>query len=102
MNIRENIMHYALVYEGCETRMISRATADLAASCSNNKEAKNSVVANLNWLVENNYLEVVPFPEMNETQKQYYKSDGYCTIYRVVRHYSETDYLAGNAVSNTK
>ena len=92
MVIKETIMHYIDVYDGCEKRVIQKTISDHRWEYRKIPEAEQDVKANIHWLVENGYIKAVPYSEMNDRHKTFYLSD-YCTIYQIIRRFNESEYL---------
>lgn len=93
MNIKESIIHYIGVYDGSEKRVIENTVSDHIYEFKKQSDARQAVESNIFWLVENKYIQVVRYQDMTDSEKRYYESDGYCTIYRIVRRYNESEYL---------
>lgn len=91
MKIKELIMHYIDVYEGSEKRIILNVTNDYATEFESERDARNIVRENINWLVTNGYISVVERDQMTEMQRRYHESDGYCTIYKKIKRYNGSD-----------
>ena len=92
MNIKESIIHYIVVYDGSEKRIIDRTVSDHIYEFRKKADAVKAVESNIWWLVENKYIEVVPYQNMTDMERRYYESDGFCTIYRIIKRYNESEY----------
>ncbi len=93
MDIKETIIHYIDVYSGSEKRVIEKTANDCSFMYRSKDEVNKAINANINWLLDNNYIEVVDYSHMDDSQKSFYNSDGYCTIYKVIKRYNESEYL---------
>lgn len=86
-------MHYIYVYEGSEKRIIENVSAAHAYEFKSSSKAKIAVEANIDWLIDNNYISVINFNEMTDIQKSFYESDGYCRIFKIIKRYNESEYI---------
>lgn len=93
MNIKETIMHYITVYYGSGKRVIQNTVSDFLYQFKKRTDAERTVNASLDWLLENKYIKVVDYQEMTDMEKRYFESDGYCTIYRKLKRFNESEYL---------
>ena len=93
MNIKESIIYYITLYYGSEKRIIENVVADHLYEFLNVSRAKSAVKSNIDWLIENMYISVVDYTEMDSYQKNYYESDGYCRIFKIIKRYNESEYL---------
>ena len=88
MTIKESLIHYIDVYDGGEKRIIDNTVSDHMYEFRKQSEAKRTVESNILWLIENKYIKAVSYQDMTDMEKRYYKSDGYCTIYRIIKRYN--------------
>ena len=93
MTIKETIMFYNAVYDGSEKRIVQNTVSDFLYQFKKKTDAEIAVYASLDWLLENNYIKVVGYQEMTDSEKRYFESDGYCTIYRKLKRFDESEYL---------
>lgn len=92
MNIKESIIHYIGVYDGSEKRLIDRTVSNHLYEFRKKADAVKAVESNIRWLVENRFIEVVPYQSMTDKERHYFESDGFCTIYRIIKRYNESEY----------
>lgn len=92
MNIKESIIHYIGVYDGSEKRVIENTVSDHIYEFKKQSDTRQAVESNIFLLVENKYIQVVRYQDMTDSEKRYSESD-YCTIYRIVKRYNESEYL---------
>lgn len=88
MTIKESLIHYIDVYDGSEKRIIDNTVSDHIYEFRKQSDAKRAVEVNILWLIENKYIKAVSYQDMTEMEKRYYESDGYCTIYRIIKRYN--------------
>lgn len=100
MCIAETIMRYIDIYDGSEKRIIKRTVQSHMHEFKKEIDAINSVKSTLKWLVENGYIEIVSFQNMTDMQKRYYESDGFCSIYSIIKRFNESEYLKEKYSSN--
>ncbi len=100
MNIKESIIHYIGVYDGSEKRIIENTISDHMYEFGKQSDARRAVESNILWLIENKYIEFVNYQNMTDMEKRYYESDGYCSIYRIIKRYNESEYLSEKYGSN--
>lgn len=86
-------MHYITVYYGSGKRVIQNTVSDFLYQFKKRTDAERTVNASLDWLLENKYIKVVDYQEMTDMEKRYFESDGYCTIYRKLKRFNESEYL---------
>ena len=90
MKIKETIMHYIGVYDGCENRVIQRTIESHRREFKNNDQAFLAVNQCIIWLIENNYIVRVNYDEMTDMQRRYFESDG-GPIYKIIRRYNGSE-----------
>lgn len=91
MGIKGKIMHYITCYDGSEKRIIDNILNDIGYTKKTKSAVERSIRNCIWWLIDNNYIKIVPYNELNEFEKRYYESDGYCTIYRIINYYHDDD-----------
>ncbi|MBQ6825350.1 MAG: hypothetical protein IJP34_01650 [Clostridia bacterium] len=99
MKIKETIMHYIGVYDGCEKRVIQRTIESHRSEFKNKDQAFLAVNECIIWLIKNKYIAMVNYNEMTDMQKRYFESDG-GLIYSIIKRYNESEYLKEKYAQN--
>lgn len=73
-------------------RVIENTVSDHIYEFKKQSDTRQAVESNIFLLVENKYIQVVRYQDMTDSEKRYSESD-YCTIYRIVKRYNESEYL---------